>query len=216
MPSKATPSTTPGLIVIEDASVRCFWQPDMPDYHDNEWGHPVIDDRRLFEKICLEGFHAGMSWRLIYNKRENFRRAFHDFDFHAVAHFGEQDIERLMTDKSIVRNRAKILSTINNAKRAVALFEETGSLAAWFWQFEPKVSERPQTVDLTYWQQNTTSAASITLSKILKKRGWTFVGPTTVYSFMQAMGMVNDHLEGCVCRKTVEDLRNRLVRPHLP
>jgi len=115
-----------------------------------------------------------------------------------------------------VRNRAKILSAINNAKRAVELLAETGSLAAWFWQFEPKVSERPQTVDLAYWQQNTTTDASIKLSKLLKKRGWTFVGPTIVYSFMQAMGMVNDHLEGCACRKTVEDLRSRLVRPHLP
>jgi len=216
MQNKVAESATPGLIVTEDASVRCFWQPDMPDYHDNEWGHPVIDDRRLFEKICLEGFHAGMSWRLIYHKRENFRRAFSDFDFHAVAGFGEQDIERLMADKSIVRNRAKILSAINNAKRAVELLAETGSLAAWFWQFEPKVSERPQTVDLAYWQQNTTTDASIKLSKLLKKRGWTFVGPTIVYSFMQAMGMVNDHLEGCACRKTVEDLRSRLVRPHLP
>jgi len=148
MQNKVAESATPGLIVTEDASVRCFWQPDMPDYHDNEWGHPVIDDRRLFEKICLEGFHAGMSWRLIYHKRENFRRAFSDFDFHAVAGFGEQDIERLMADKSIVRNRAKILSAINNAKHAVELLAETGSLAAWFWQFEPKVSERPQTVDL--------------------------------------------------------------------
>jgi len=216
MPDKKETLLPPGLIVTSDKSIRCFWQPDMPDYHDNEWGHPVVDDRRLFEKICLEGFHAGMSWRLIYHKRENFRRAFNDFDFHAVARFEEQDIERLMADKSIVRNRAKILSTINNAKRALELLEETGSLAAWFWQFEPKVSERPQTVDLTYWQQNTTTAASIKLSKILKKRGWTFVGPTIVYSFMQAMGMVNDHLEGCACRESVETLRNHLPRPQFP
>lgn len=158
--SKALSNTESGLIVAEDGTPRCFWQPSMPDYHDNEWGHPVVNDQRLFEKICLEGFHSGMSWKLIYNKREHFRRAFNDFDFHLVAQFDQQDVERLMQDASIVRNRAKILSTINNAKRAIELVQEAGSLAAWIWQFEPSPQERPETVNLAYWHENTTSAAS--------------------------------------------------------
>lgn len=211
--SKIVNTMASGLVIAEDGKQRCFWQPNMPDYHDNEWGHPVIDDQRLYEKICLEGFHSGMSWKLIYNKREHFRRAFKDFDFHLVAQFDQQDIERLIQDASIVRNRAKITSTINNAKRAIELAEEAGSLAAWFWQFEPTAQERPDVVDLDYWHNNTTTAASIAMSKALKKRGWTFVGPITTYSFMQAMGMVNDHLEGCECRQKVEALREGLVRP---
>jgi DNA-3-methyladenine glycosylase I len=211
--SKALSHTDSGLIVAEDGTHRCFWQPSMPDYHDNEWGHPVVDDQRLFEKICLEGFHSGMSWKLIYNKREHFRRAFKDFDFHLVSQFDQQDVERLMQDASIVRNRAKILSTINNAKRAIELVEEAGSLAAWIWQFEPTPQERPETVNLAYWHENTTTAASIAMSKGLKKRGWTFVGPITTYSLMQALGLVNDHLEGCHCRQEVEALRAGLKRP---
>lgn len=211
--SKALSNKESGLIVAEDGTPRCFWQPSMPDYHDNEWGHPVVDDQRLFEKICLEGFHSGMSWKLIYNKREHFRRAFNDFDFHLVAQFDQQDVERLMQDASIVRNRAKILSTINNAKRAIELVQEAGSLAAWIWQFEPSPQERPETVNLAYWHENTTSAASLAMSKALKKRGWTFVGPITTYSLMQALGLVNDHLEGCICRQEVEALRAKLKRP---
>ncbi|MEN4979980.1 DNA-3-methyladenine glycosylase I [Erwinia billingiae] len=202
-----------GLTLTEDGRVCCYWQPSMPDYHDNEWGKPVVDDRRLFEKVCLEGFHSGMSWQLIYNKRENFRRAFKDFDFHAVAQFNDEDVARLLEDKSIVRNRAKILSTINNAQRAIELIEEAGSLAAWFWQFEPQPGERPHTVDLEYWQNAKTSPESVRMSKALKKRGWTWVGPVTTYSLMQALGLINDHLAGCQCRDKFEQAREALHRP---
>ncbi|KAB8306095.1 DNA-3-methyladenine glycosylase I [Erwinia endophytica] len=202
-----------GLILTDDGRVCCYWQSAMPDYHDHEWGWPVVDDRRLFEKVCLEGFHAGMSWQMIYHKRENFRRAFKDFDFHAVAQFTDDDVNRLMEDNSIVRNRAKILSTINNARRAIALVEEAGSLAAWFWQFEPAGQDRPATVDLPYWQNTKTSPAAINMSKALKKRGWTWVGPVTTYSLMQALGMINDHLAGCQCRVQVEAARAKLIRP---
>lgn len=211
--SKVLNTTESGLILAEDGKPRCFWQPHMPDYHDNEWGRPVIDDQRLYEKICLEGFLSGMSWKLIYNKREHFRRAFKAFDFHLVAQFDAHDVERLMHDVSIVRNRAKIVSTINNAKRAIELMQEAGSLASWLWQFEPTQQHRPKTVDLAYWHGNTTTPESIAMSKALKKRGWTFVGPITTYSLMQAMGIVNDHLQGCVCRQEVEALRGGLQRP---
>lgn len=202
-----------GLTLTDDGRVCCYWQPSMPDYHDNEWGKPVVDDRRLYEKVCLEGFHSGMSWQLIYNKRENFRRAFQDFDFYQVAKFTDDDVARLMADKSIVRNRAKILSAINNAQRAIELVEETGSLAAWFWQFEPKEEDRPATVDLEYWQNAKTSPEATRLSKALKKRGWSWVGPVTIYSLMQALGMINDHIEGCQCRENFEQARENLRRP---
>lgn len=202
-----------GLILTDDGRVCCYWQPSMPDYHDNEWGRPVVDDRRLFEKVCLEGFHSGMSWQLIYNKRENFRRAFEDFDFHKVAQFTAEDVARLMEDKSIVRNRAKILSTINNAKRAIELVEEAGSLAAWFWQFEPAERDRPATVDLEYWKNAKTSPEAVKMSKALKKRGWTWVGPVTTYSLMQALGLINDHIAGCQCRDKFEEARRALQRP---
>ncbi|WP_147194996.1 DNA-3-methyladenine glycosylase I [Pantoea sp. MBD-2R] len=202
-----------GLTLTDDGRVCCYWQPSMPDYHDNEWGKPVVDDRRLYEKVCLEGFHSGMSWQLIYNKRENFRRAFQDFDFYQVAKFTDDDVARLMADKSIVRNRAKILSAINNAQRAIELVEEAGSLAAWFWQFEPKEEDRPATVDLEYWQNAKTSPEATRLSKALKKRGWSWVGPVTIYSLMQALGMINDHIEGCQCRENFEQARENLRRP---
>lgn len=202
-----------GLTLTDDGRVCCYWQPSMPDYHDNEWGKPVVDDRRLFEKVCLEGFHSGMSWQLIYNKRENFRRAFCDFDFHKVAKFTDEDVARLMEDQSIVRNRAKILSAINNAKRAIALVEEAGSLAAWFWQFEPTAADRPSTVDLAYWQNAKTSPEATKMSKALKKRGWTWVGPVTTYSLMQALGLINDHISGCQCREAFEQQREALTRP---
>lgn len=202
-----------GLILTEEGRVCCYWQPLMPDYHDNEWGKPVVDDRRLFEKVCLEGFHSGMSWQLIYNKRENFRRAFKDFDFNAVAKFTEEDVARLMEDKSIVRNRAKILSTINNAQRAQELIKEAGSLAAWFWQFEPAEQDRPSVVDLAWWKNAKTSPESIRMSKALKKRGWTWVGPVTTYSLMQALGLINDHITGCHCRVTLDQAREALNRP---
>lgn len=203
----------PGLITDEQGVARCFWQPSMPDYHDHEWGRPVADDRRLYEKICLEGFQAGMAWITILRKREAFRAAFDDFDFERVARYTERDVERLMGDAGIVRNHSKIVSAINNARRARALADETGSLSAWLWSHEPPAQDRPATVDLDYWNGNPTSPASAALSRDLKKRGWTFVGPTTMYAFMQAVGMVNDHMSGCVCRQTVEAARAGFKRP---
>lgn len=200
-----------GLTLTDDGRVCCYWQPSMPDYHDNEWGKPVMDDRRIFEKVCLEGFHSGMSWQLIYNKRENFRRAFADFDFCQMAKFNDADVTRLMADKGIVRNRAKILSAINNAHRAIELIKEAGSLASWFWQFAPVPENRPAIVDLAYWQQTKTSPEAISMSKALKKRGWTWVGPVTAYSLMQALGLVNDHLTGCECRERREKERQKIT-----
>lgn len=205
-----------GLITGEDGVMTCFWHGNLSDYrryHDEEWGRPVTDDVRLFEKICLEGFQSGLSWLTILRKRETFRSAFAGFDFEKVAAFGEGDIERLLADKGIVRHRGKIVSTINNAARACEMRTEFGSLARYFWTFEPKPEERPATFDWAALRANTTTPASVRLSKDLKKRGWSFVGPTTVYAFMQAMGMVNDHIEGCACRETVERLRTDFVRP---
>jgi len=205
-----------GLIQGDDGVVRCAWHGNLPDYlhyHDHEWGRPVADDIRLFEKICLEGFQSGLSWLTILRKRENFRAGFAGFDFNKVAEFAESDVERLLQDAGIVRHRGKIVSTINNARRAQDLVREAGSLAAWFWRFEPGNAERPAKVDLAHLRANPTTAVSVRLSKELKKRGWTFVGPTTVYAFMQAMGLVNDHLEGCACRAEVEKDRKRFKRP---
>lgn len=206
-----------GLIVNQDGKMRCFWPGDLPDYiayHDNEWGVPVTNDHRLFEKICLEGFQSGLSWLTILRKRENFRAAFDGFDFHRVALYDEKDIERLLADKGIVRHRGKIVSTINNAKRAIELLAEKGSLAAYFWSFEPGAEDRPPVVDYPTLSANPTTATSTRISKDLKKRGWSFVGPTTVYAFMQAMGLVNDHIEGCHCRANIEKLRSALTRPN--
>ncbi|AZF32027.1 DNA-3-methyladenine glycosylase [Pseudomonas sp. R4-35-07] len=205
-----------GLTTDETGRTHCAWRnaaPQYPQYHDHEWGVPVADDIQLYEKICLEGFQAGMAWITILRKREQFRQAFDGFDFHKVAQYGEVQIERLMNDPGIVRNRAKILSTINNARRACELVSETGSLARWVWSFEPDPEERPAVVDMAYWTANPTSPASVRLSKALKKRGWTFVGPTTMYALMQAMGMVNDHLQGCVRREQIEVLRRQFQRP---
>jgi DNA-3-methyladenine glycosylase I len=182
-------------------------------YHDREWGRPVTSDERLFEKICLEGFQSGLSWLTILRKRENFRAAFANFEVEKVAKFDEADMQRLLEDKGIVRHRGKIASTINNAKRAREMADEAGSLAAWFWKFEPGPDERPPVVDLAHLRANPTTAVSIRISKELKKKGWSFVGPTTVYAFMQAMGLVNDHLEGCACRAEVEAERKRFKRP---
>jgi len=207
---------TPGLITDANGLTHCAWRtaaPEYPHYHDCEWGVPVADDIQLYEKICLEGFQAGMAWITIFRKREQFRAAFEGFDFRRVAQYGEADIERLMQNPGIVRNRAKIVSTLNNARRACELVDETGSLARWLWAFEPREEERPARVDLAYWTGNPTSPASVRLSKALKKRGWTFVGPTTMYALMQAMGMVNDHLEGCACRERIENLRRQFKRP---
>lgn len=206
----------PGLTTDETGRSHCTWRtaaPQYPHYHDHEWGVPVGDDILLYEKICLEGFQAGMAWITILRKREQFRAAFEGFDFRRVAQYGEAEIERLMSDPGIVRNRAKIVSTINNARRACELVDETGSLARWLWAFEPGEDERPAVVDMAYWTGNPTSPASVRLSKALKKRGWTYVGPTTMYALMQAMGMVNDHLEGCACRPKNEALRRQFIRP---
>lgn len=205
-----------GLIRGNDGLDRCFWHGGLEDYrryHDDEWGRPVTDDIRLFEKICLEGFQSGLSWLTILRKRENFRAAFAGFDFHQVARFGDDDIARCLADAGIIRHRGKIVSTINNARRAVDLQAEFGSLSRYFWSYEPDASERPPRMDYATLKANPTSPTSIRLSKDLKKRGWTFVGPTTVYAFMQAMGLVNDHIEGCCCRAPTEELRARLVRP---
>ncbi len=205
-----------GLMVGADGQTRCFWPGELPDYlayHDHEWGVPVDDDYRLFEKICLEGFQSGLSWLTILRKRENFRVAFDGFDFHRVAQYDAADIERLLTDQGIVRHRGKIVSTINNANRAIELVAEKGSLAAYFWSFEPGVKDRPAIVDYPTLVANPKTETSLRISKDLKKRGWTFVGPTTVYAFMQAMGLVNDHIEGCHCRARIETLRQNFTRP---
>jgi DNA-3-methyladenine glycosylase I len=205
-----------GLLTGPDGLPRCWWQGGLPDYlryHDEEWAHPVTEDRRLFEKICLEGFQAGLSWLTILRKRENFRRAFDGFDFERVARYTARDVERLVADAGIVRHRRKIESTINNARRAQELKREFGSLAAYFWSFEPDPAQRPSRYDVATLRAITTTDASRALSRDLKKRGWTFVGPTTVYAFMQAMGLVNDHLQGCCVRKVVEAKRARLARP---
>lgn len=197
-------STIPG----PDGLHRCSWcaaSPEYRAYHDREWGFPVADDRRLFEKLCLEGFQSGLSWRTILMKRENFRAAFAGFDFDRVAAFGEADVARLLADAGIVRHRGKIEAAINNAARAQELVAEAGSLAAFLWRFEPETVASPEI--------RATSPESEALSKALKKRGWRFVGPTTVYAFMQAMGMVNDHAEGCVTRAEVEAARVGFVRP---
>ena len=182
-------------------------------YHDHEWGRPVADDRRLFEKICLEGFQSGLSWITILRKRDNFRRAFKDFEPAVVARFGARDVQRLLKDAGIVRHRGKIESTINNAKRALELVDETGSLAAYFWSWEPPANARPKRLTRAQLMKMSTTPQSIALSKDLKARGWTFVGPTTCYAFMQAMGLVNDHLEGCDVRDEIERLRSRFARP---
>lgn len=206
---------TNGLLIGEDGKARCWWYNNHPDYqryHDEEWGHPVTDDIRLFEKICLEGFQSGLSWLTILRKRENFRKAFVGFDFEKVARFEEKDVERLLQDAGIVRHRKKIESTINNAKRAIELTEKEGSLAKYFWSFEPKASERPDKFDYATLRPITQTPTSVAISKDLKKRGWSFVGPTTAYAFMQAMGLVNDHLEGCFVRPIVEEKRNKLDR----
>ena len=205
-----------GIIIGDDGKGRCFWHGGLEDYrryHDEEWGRPVTDDFRLFEKICLEGFQSGLSWLTILRKRENFRAAFAGFDFDKVAEFGEEDVARLLGDTGIIRHRGKIVSTINNAGRARELRDEFGSLAKFFWSFEPGTHERPEMMDLATLRANPTTPVSVLLSKTLKKRGWTFVGPTTVYAFMQAMGLVNDHLDGCFCRQEVDELRLRFKRP---
>jgi DNA-3-methyladenine glycosylase I len=191
-----------------DGQPRCPWAVSTPAYlayHDSEWGFPVADDRRLFEKLSLEGFQSGLSWRTILAKRENFRRAFHHFDFNRVAGFDEADVERLLKDPGIVRHRGKIAAVINNARRLQELIGEKGSFAAYVWCYEPAAPALPD--------HTATSAASTAMSKDLKQRGWSFVGPTTVHAFMQAMGLVNDHAQGCVVRERVAQARSAFARP---
>lgn len=199
------------IITGPDKKKRCNWVGTIPEfgpYHDKEWGFPVKNDTRLFEKICLESFQSGLSWRTILNKRDNFRAAFHQFDFERVAQFTKADVTRLLKNEGIVRNRQKIEATINNAKRVKELIEQEGSFAAFIWQYDTdnrKKQPKPLTVSI--------SPESIALAKELKKRGWKFVGPTTVYAFMQAMGLVNDHATGCFVRKQIEASRKKFNIP---
>ena len=217
-PSSAPLSPLPeGLFAAaDDPAPRCFWcqaSPAYRHYHDHEWGFPVTDDRRLFEKLCLEGFQAGLSWLTILNKREAFRAGFDQFDAERVAGYGDAEVRRLLADAGIVRHRGKIESTINNARRVIALRQEFGSLAAYAWRHEPAAASRPRQMTLAAARMLTQSAESVALSKDLKKRGWTFVGPTTVYAFMQAMGLVNDHLDGCHVRQAALAARQSLDKP---
>ncbi len=199
-----------------DGRVRCPWSgadPLYQRYHDHEWGRPMADNVRLFEKLCLEGFQSGLSWITILRKRENFRAAFRGFEIETVAAFGARDVSRLLRDAGIVRHRGKIESTINNARRALELIEEHGSLARFYWSFEPPAQERPRLIDWPTLKTLSSTEASKRLSKALRKRGFSFVGPTTAYAFMQAMGLVNDHVEGCHFRAAVEEERTRFKRP---
>jgi DNA-3-methyladenine glycosylase I len=196
-----------GLFEADDGLLRCAWcqaSPTYRHYHDTEWGWPVTDDRRLFEKLCLEGFQAGLSWLTILNKREAFRRGFANFEAEHIARFKEADVLRLLADAGIVRHRGKIESTINNAKRVLELRAEFGSLHAYAQQYRAAPAARPKRLTLVALKALSTSPESVAMSKDLKKRGWSFVGPTTVYAFMQAMGLVNDHLDGCHVRAGIE------------
>ncbi len=193
-----------------DGQLRCAWcqsAPEFFDYHDQEWGYPVGDDRRLFEKLCLESFQSGLSWRTILSKRENFRKAFLEFDFNKIAEFSDVDVERLLQDSGIIRHRGKIEAVINNARRAQELVASEGSLAAYVWRYEPSPESLPEP------QTVSTSPESVAMSKDLKKRGWKFVGPTTVFAFMQAMGLVNDHARDCVMREKSARLRGVFTKP---
>jgi DNA-3-methyladenine glycosylase I len=203
-------------LIRADGTSRCFWCGEHEDYiayHDTEWGFPVADDRRLFEKICLEGFQSGLSWLTILRKREAFRRAFGGFDFERVARFGPRDVARLLRDAGIVRHRGKIESVLGNARRACDLADAHGSIAAYVWRFEPDPATRPKRLTYRALTGLKTSPESVALSKDLKRRGWTFVGPTTVYAFMQAMGLVNDHLDGCAVRPRAARARRAFVPP---
>ncbi|HET7048644.1 MAG TPA: DNA-3-methyladenine glycosylase I [Solirubrobacteraceae bacterium] len=203
-----------GVVRGDDGVTRCAWGDSTPDYrvyHDSEWGMPVGDDVVLFEKLSLEAFQSGLSWLTILRKREDFRRAFKGFDFERVARFGARDVERLMNDSSIVRNRLKIEAVVNNARCAVELVDSEGSLAAYVWGFEPGERDRP--LDRAALAKLSLTPESTALAKDLKRRGWRFVGPTTVYAFMQAMGLVNDHLDGCDAYESVARARARFKRP---
>lgn len=206
----------PGLVAGPDGRHRCQWCAGSDlyrAYHDDEWGRPVADDRRLYEKLCLEGFQSGLAWITILRKRPAFRAGFADFDAETVARFDERDVERLLADAGIVRHRAKILSAINNARRVLALKQETGSLAAFVWRYEPDPASRPKSFAWEDLRRQVDCPESHALAKELKRRGFSFVGPTTLYAFMQAVGMVNDHVEGCADRDAVEAARNAFARP---
>lgn len=209
-------SASPGLRAAARGRRRCAWCGDDPlytAYHDEEWGRPVLADQRLFEKICLEGFQSGLSWITILRKREHFRAAFAGFDPERVARFGAKDVTRLLGDAGIVRHRGKIESAINNARRALDLQDAFGSLAAYAWSWEPSPKERPAAVTWAVLRAMPTTPASTAMSKDLKRRGWTFVGPTTIYAFMQAMGLVNDHLDDCHVRAKVTAARRKFKLP---
>ena len=211
-----SPPLPDGLVPGSDGRARCWWAAGdelYERYHDGEWGRPVKDDQRLFEKLSLEGFMAGLSWLTILRKREHFREVFRRFEPAAIARFGPHDVERLMADAGIVRNRAKIEATINNANRYPELVAEFGSLAAYLWRHEPGPNDRPTVVDYPSLTAITSSAEAKSVSKDLLRRGWKFVGPTTVYSAMEAMGLVNDHLVGCFARDEVEGACAAFVRP---
>jgi DNA-3-methyladenine glycosylase I len=209
---------SPGISVGDDGVARCWWcegDPLYRSYHDTEWGRPSSDDGRLFEKLSLEGFQSGLSWLTILRKRENFRRAFRNFDIESVARFGGRSVDRLLADAGIVRNRAKIEATINNARRCTELIDEFGSFAGYVWRFEPGARSRPRVIDHSTLMQLNGSPEATAMSKDLRRRGWSFVGPTTVYSFMEAMGLVNDHLGRCDFRREVERERRAFRRPRV-
>ncbi|HEX5067244.1 MAG TPA: DNA-3-methyladenine glycosylase I [Myxococcota bacterium] len=215
-PMRKEKAARDGLAAGSDGAVRCFWcagDPLYESYHDREWGHPVRDDVRLFEKICLEGFQAGLSWITVLRKREAFRSAFHGFEPERVARMNGRDVARLLRDPGIIRHRQKLESAVNNAKRTLELIEERGSLAAYLWTFEPDAKERPKRITWPALGKLTESAASRALSKDLRQRGFSFVGPTTMYAMMQAMGLVNDHLEGCPVRERALAARTRFRLP---
>ena len=204
-----------GLLTDAFQVSRCAWcgvDKDYQDYHDKEWGVPVVDDQLLFQKICLEGFQAGLSWVTVLRKRNNFLKLFDNFDYKKISEYNEEDVTRCISDAGIIRHRGKIKSTINNAKKALELVNEFGSLSNFFWHFEPIDKNRPKKFTYSEASKMTKTEESIELSKALKKRGWTFVGPTICYSFMQAMGIVNDHLIGCHRRLEIEKIRNDLKR----
>lgn len=205
-----------GLRADEKGVVRCAWPGDHEDYiayHDEEWGRPQADTTRLFEKICLEGFQAGLSWLTILRKRDAFRRAFRNFDIETVARFNKRSVERLLSDPGIVRHRGKIEAAIVNARCALRLIEEFGSLSSFVWHFEPTPESRPKRIDHKALLQLTESDESRAMSRALRERGWRFVGPTTLYAFMQSVGIVNDHTEGCFCRKAVDQERRDFTPP---
>ncbi len=205
-----------GLEHGADEQPKCFWctgHTDYEAYHDDEWGRPVKDDIRLFEKMVLEGFQSGLSWLTILRKRDNFRRAFKVFDFKKVAQFGRKDVNRLLQNAGIVRHRGKVEAAVNNAQRALDLVDEFDSLASYIWRYEPDKDSRPKKLTKHALMTLTQAPESVALSKDLKKRGWRFVGPTTMYAFMQSMGMVNDHIEGCSMRDVVEREREKFKRP---